>query len=114
MIRRPPRSTLFPYTTLFRSGQAEVRGVAGTWKDLTDNVNFMAANLTTQVRGIAKVATDAANGNLKRKLVVETKGEIAEPADTINGMIDTLAVFADPGTEVAREVGDRGKLGGHP
>src|SRR5207237_8805656 len=67
-------------------GQAEVRGVGGTWKDLTDNVNFMAANLTTQVRGIAKVVTDVANGNLKRKLVLETKGEIAELADTINGM----------------------------
>ena len=93
-------------------GQAEVRGVAGTWKDLTDNVNFMAANLTTQVRGIAKVVTDVANGNLKRKLVLETKGEIAELADTINGMIDTLAVFADQVSNVAREVGIEGKLGG--
>ncbi|MCU1239063.1 MAG: sensor hybrid histidine kinase, partial [Candidatus Solibacter sp.] len=93
-------------------GQAEVRGVAGTWKDLTDNVNFMAANLTTQVRGIAKVVTDVANGNLKRKLVLETKGEIAELADTINGMIDTLAVFADQVSNVAREVGIDGKLGG--
>jgi HAMP domain-containing protein/signal transduction histidine kinase/DNA-binding response OmpR family regulator len=93
-------------------GQAEVRGVAGTWKDLTDNVNFMAANLTTQVRGIAKVVTDVANGNLKRKLVLETKGEIAELADTINGMIDTLAVFADQVSNVAREVGKEGKLGG--
>ncbi|HYL74231.1 MAG TPA: HAMP domain-containing protein, partial [Bryobacteraceae bacterium] len=74
-------------------GQAEVKGVAGTWKDLTDNVNFMAANLTTQVRGIAKVVTAVANGDLKRKLVLETKGEIAELADTINGMIDTLATF---------------------
>ena len=92
-------------------GQAEVRGV-GTWKDLTDNVNFMAANLTTQVRGIAKVVTDVANGNLKRKLVLETKGEIAELADTINGMIDTLAVFADQVSNVAREVGIEGKLGG--
>ena len=80
-------------------GQAEVRGVAGTWKDLTDNVNFMAANLTTQVRGIAKVVTAVANGDLKRKLVLETKGEIAELADTINGMIDTLAVFADQVTQ---------------
>jgi signal transduction histidine kinase/DNA-binding response OmpR family regulator/HAMP domain-containing protein len=93
-------------------GQAEVRGVAGTWKDLTDNVNFMAANLTTQVRGIAKVVTDVANGNLKRKLVLETKGEIAELADTINGMIDTLAVFGDQVSNVAREVGIEGKLGG--
>ncbi|MGO4881291.1 MAG: HAMP domain-containing protein, partial [Bryobacteraceae bacterium] len=93
-------------------GQAEVRGVAGTWKDLTDNVNFMAANLTTQVRAIAKVVTDVANGNLKRKLVLETKGEIAELSDTINGMIDTLAVFADQVSNVAREVGIEGKLGG--
>jgi HAMP domain-containing protein/signal transduction histidine kinase/CheY-like chemotaxis protein len=93
-------------------GQAEVKGVAGTWKDLTDNVNFMAANLTTQVRGIAKVVTAVAMGDLKRKLVLETKGEIAELADTINGMIDTLATFADQVTTVAREVGVEGKLGG--
>ena len=93
-------------------GQAEVKGVAGTWKDLTDNVNFMAANLTTQVRGIAKVVTAVANGDLKRKLILETKGEIAELADTINGMIDTLATFADQVTTVAREVGIEGKLGG--
>ena len=93
-------------------GQADVRGVAGTWKDLTDNVNSMAANLTTQVRGIAKVVTAVANGDLKRKLVLETKGEIAELADTINEMIDTLAVFADQVTTVAREVGIEGKLGG--
>jgi HAMP domain-containing protein/signal transduction histidine kinase/CheY-like chemotaxis protein len=93
-------------------GQAEVKGVAGVWKDLTDNVNSMAGNLTTQVRGIAKVVTAVANGDLKRKLVLETKGEIAELADTINGMIDTLAVFADQVTTVAREVGIEGKLGG--
>ncbi len=93
-------------------GQAEVRGVAGVWKDLTDNVNSMAANLTTQVRGIAKVVTAVANGDLKRKLALETKGEIAELADTINGMIDTLAVFADQVTSVAREVGIEGRLGG--
>ncbi len=93
-------------------GQAEVKGVAGICKDLTDNVNFMAANLTTQVRGIAKVVTAVANGDLKRKLVLETKGEIAELADTINGMIDTLATFADQVTTVAREVGIEGKLGG--
>ncbi|MBI4248486.1 MAG: response regulator, partial [Elusimicrobia bacterium] len=93
-------------------GQAQVKGVAGTWKDLTDNVNSMAANLTTQVRGIAKVVTAVANGDLKRKLVLEVKGEIAELAETINGMIDTLAVFADQVTTVAREVGIEGKLGG--
>jgi HAMP domain-containing protein/signal transduction histidine kinase/DNA-binding response OmpR family regulator len=93
-------------------GQADVRGVAGTWKDLTDNVNLMAANLTTQVRGIAKVVTAVANGDLKRKLVLETKGEIAELADTINAMIDTLARFADQVSNVAREVGIEGKLGG--
>jgi HAMP domain-containing protein/signal transduction histidine kinase/DNA-binding response OmpR family regulator len=93
-------------------GQAEVRGVAGTWKDLTDNVNLMAGNLTNQVRGIAKVVTAVANGDLKRKLVVDAKGEIAALADTINGMIDTLATFADQVTTVAREVGVEGKLGG--
>src|SRR5215203_4010955 len=93
-------------------GQAEVKGVAGTWKDLTDSVNQMAGNLTTQVRGIAKVVTAVANGDLKRKLVLETKGEIAELADTINAMIDTLATFADQVTTVAREVGIEGKLGG--
>ena len=75
-------------------------------------VNFMAGNLTNQVRGIAKVVTAVANGDLKRKLVLETKGEIAELADTINGMIDTLAIFADQVTTVAREVGMEGKLGG--
>ncbi len=93
-------------------GQAEVRGVAGTWKDLTDNVNSMASNLTGQVRGIAKVVTSVANGDLKRKLTVDAKGEIAALADTINGMIDTLATFADQVTTVAREVGVEGKLGG--
>ena len=93
-------------------GQAEVKGVAGTWKDLTDNVNFMADNLTNQVRSIARVVTDVANGNLKRKLVLEAKGEIEQLADTINFMIDTLATFADQVTSVAREVGSEGKLGG--
>ncbi len=93
-------------------GQAQVSGVSGTWKDLTDNVNFMASNLTNQVRGIAKVVTAVANGDLKRKLLVEAKGEIAELADTINSMIDTLATFADQVTTVAREVGVEGKLGG--
>jgi HAMP domain-containing protein/signal transduction histidine kinase/CheY-like chemotaxis protein len=93
-------------------GQAHVKGVSGTWKDLTDNVNFMAANLTNQVRSIAKVVTAVANGDLKRKLLVEAKGEIAELADTINSMIETLATFADQVTTVAREVGVEGKLGG--
>jgi signal transduction histidine kinase/HAMP domain-containing protein/DNA-binding response OmpR family regulator len=93
-------------------GQAEVKGVAGTWKDLTDNVNFMASNLTSQVRGIARVVTAVANGNLNRKLQVEALGEIAELADTINAMIDTLATFADQVTTVAREVGIEGELGG--
>ncbi len=93
-------------------GQAQVRGVAGTWKDLTDNVNSMAENLTSQVRGIARVVTAVANGDLRRKLTVEAKGEIAELSDTINAMIDTLAVLADQVTTVAREVGIDGKLGG--
>ncbi len=93
-------------------GQAVVKGVAGTWKDLTDSVNFMAGNLTNQVRGIAKVVTAVANGDLKQKLLVEAKGEIAALADTINGMTDTLAIFADQVTSVAREVGVEGKLGG--
>jgi HAMP domain-containing protein/signal transduction histidine kinase/ActR/RegA family two-component response regulator len=94
-------------------GQARVPGVAGTWKDLTDNVNFMASNLTTQVRGIVKVVTAVANGDLKQKLVgVEAKGEIAALADTINSMTDTLGIFADQVTTVAREVGIEGKLGG--
>jgi HAMP domain-containing protein/CheY-like chemotaxis protein/signal transduction histidine kinase len=93
-------------------GQAQVRGVAGTWKDLTDNVNMMASNLTNQVRGIAKVVTAVARGVLKQKLNVESRGEIAELADTINDMIDTLATFADQVTTVAREVGVEGKLGG--
>jgi len=93
-------------------GQAQVKGVSGTWKDLTDNVNFMAGNLTGQVRGIAKVVTAVANGDLKQKLTVEAKGEIAALADTINSMIDTLATFADQVTSVAREVGVEGKLGG--
>jgi HAMP domain-containing protein/signal transduction histidine kinase/CheY-like chemotaxis protein len=93
-------------------GQAMVEGVAGTWKDLTDNVNSMAGNLTSQVRGIAKVVTAAARGDLGRKLTVEAKGEIAELADTINGMTDTLATFAEQVTTVAREVGVEGKLGG--
>jgi HAMP domain-containing protein/CheY-like chemotaxis protein/GAF domain-containing protein len=93
-------------------GQAEVPGVSGTWKDLTDNVNSMAANLTDQVRGIAKVVTAVADGDLKQKLTVQAKGEIASLAETINNMIDTLATFADQVTGVAREVGVDGRLGG--
>ena len=93
-------------------GQAQVEGVGGTWKDLTDNVNMMATNLTNQVRGIADVVTAVASGDLKRKLAVEAKGEIAALANTINGMIETLATFADQVTNVAREVGIEGKLGG--
>jgi HAMP domain-containing protein/signal transduction histidine kinase/DNA-binding response OmpR family regulator len=93
-------------------GQAQVPGVAGTWKDLTDNVNVMAANLTEQVRGIVKVVTAVANGDLKRKLTVNAKGEVAALADTINNMTDTLATFADQVTTVAREVGVEGRLGG--
>jgi HAMP domain-containing protein len=93
-------------------GQAQVAGVAGTWKDLTDSVNFMAGNLTSQVRGIAQVVTAVANGDLKRKLTIESKGEIAELASTINAMTDTLATFSDQVTTMAREVGVEGKLGG--
>src|SRR5207247_1878197 len=86
-------------------GQAVVEGVSGTWKDLTDSVNSMAGNLTDQVRGIAKVVTAVANGDLKQKLAVQAKGEIAALADTINSMIDALATFADQVTTVAREGG---------
>src|SRR3569833_2783062 len=93
-------------------GQAYVKGVAGTWKDLTDSVNFMAGNLTSQVRGFAKVVTAVANGDLQQKLTVEAKGEIATLTETINCMIVTLATFADQVTTVAREVGVEGKLGG--
>jgi HAMP domain-containing protein/signal transduction histidine kinase/DNA-binding response OmpR family regulator len=93
-------------------GQAQVLGVGGTWKDLTDNVNFMAANLTDQVRGIVKVVTAVANGNLRQKLTVEAKGEVAALAETINNMTDTLATFAEQVTNVAREVGVEGRLGG--
>ncbi|WP_406699623.1 HAMP domain-containing protein [Singulisphaera sp. Ch08] len=93
-------------------GQAQVRGVAGVWKELTDSVNSMAGNLTSQVRGIAKVVTAVANGDLKRKLIVEAKGEIASLSDTINEMTDTLATFAEQVTTVAREVGVEGQLGG--
>jgi HAMP domain-containing protein/CheY-like chemotaxis protein/signal transduction histidine kinase len=93
-------------------GQAEVPGVAGTWKDLTDSVNVMAANLTDQVRGIVKVVTAVADGSLRQKLTVEAKGEVAALAETINNMTDTLATFAEQVTNVAREVGVEGRLGG--
>ncbi len=93
-------------------GQAQVAGVAGTWKDLTDNVNFMASNLTEQVRGIVRVVTAVATGNLNRRLTLHAKGEIAALADTINNMTDTLATFAQQVTNVAREVGVEGRLGG--
>jgi HAMP domain-containing protein/CheY-like chemotaxis protein/signal transduction histidine kinase len=93
-------------------GQAVVQEVAGTWKDLTDSVNVMAANLTDQVRGIVKVVTAVADGNLRQKLTVEAKGEVAALAETINNMTDTLATFAEQVTNVAREVGVDGRLGG--
>src|SRR5262249_53502915 len=93
-------------------GQAEVPGVGGTWKDLTDSVNVMATNLTDQVRGIVKVVTAVADGNLRQKLTVEAKGEVAARAEAINNMTNTLATFAEQVTNVAREVGVDGRLGG--
>jgi len=93
-------------------GQANVRGVAGTWKDLTENVNYMASNLTGQVRNIAEVTTAVANGDLSKKITVDVKGEILELKDTINTMVDQLNAFAGEVTRVAREVGTEGKLGG--
>ncbi|MCW2961768.1 MAG: two-component hybrid sensor and regulator, partial [Thermoleophilia bacterium] len=93
-------------------GQAEVRGVSGVWRDLTDNVNLMASNLTTQVRGIVKVVTAVAEGDLDQKFVLEAKGEVAGLAETINDMIDKLRRFSEQVTEVAREVGTEGRLGG--
>ena len=93
-------------------GQAQVSGVAGTWKDLTDNVNSMASNLTGQVRNIAEVATAVARGDLSRKITVDVRGEILELKDTINTMVDQLNAFAGEVTRVAREVGTDGKLGG--
>ncbi|WP_456300262.1 HAMP domain-containing protein [Saccharopolyspora oryzae] len=93
-------------------GQARVHGVAGTWKDLTDNVNIMADNLTNQVRNIAQVATAVAGGDLSKKITVEAKGEVAALAETINGMVETLRAFAEQVTLVAREVGTEGSLGG--
>src|SRR5205823_4382097 len=91
-------------------GQAQVKGVAGTWKDLTDNVNFMANNLTNQVRNIAEVTTAVARGDLTKKITVDVKGEILELKNTINTMVDQLSSFASEVTRVAREVGTEGKL----
>ncbi|MGW3344827.1 HAMP domain-containing protein [Nonomuraea rubra] len=93
-------------------GRAEVKGVLGTWKDLTDNVNFMASNLTTQVRSIAQVTTAVANGDLSKKITVDARGEILQLKDTINTMVGQLSAFADEVTRVAREVGTEGRLGG--
>src|SRR5207247_2530746 len=93
-------------------GQAQVPGVAGTWKDLTDNVNWMASNLTAQVRNIAEVATAVARGDLSRKITVDVRGEILELKNTINTMVDQLTGFASEVPRVAREVGTDGKLGG--
>src|SRR5712691_5095892 len=93
-------------------GQAYVRGVSGVWKDLTDNVNFMAGNLTGQVRNIAQVTTAVANGDLSKKIDVDARGEILELKTTINTMVDQLSAFADEVTRVAREVGTEGRLGG--
>jgi HAMP domain-containing protein len=92
-------------------GQAQVKGVAGTWKDLTDNVNMMAANLTGQVRNIAEVTTAVANGDLSKKITVDVKGEMLELKSTINTMVDQLNSFASEVTRVAREVGSEGKAG---
>ena len=93
-------------------GQADVKGVAGTWKDLTDSVNSMAGNLTGQVRNIADVTTAVANGDLSKKITVDVRGEILELKNTINTMVDQLRSFASEVTRVAREVGTEGKLGG--
>src|SRR5439155_16141715 len=93
-------------------GQAEVRGVSGTWKDLTDNVNIMAGSLTSQVRDIAQVTTAVANGDLSKKITVDVRGEILELKNTINVMVDQLSSFAGEVTRVAREVGTEGILGG--
>ena len=93
-------------------GQARVDGVAGTWKDLTDSVNFMAGNLTSQVRQIAQVTTAVARGDLSQKIDVDARGEILELKNTINTMVDQLSSFADQVTRVAREVGTDGRLGG--
>src|SRR6185312_2922764 len=92
-------------------GQAEVRGVAGTWRDLTDSVNFMAGNLTSQVRNIAEVTTAVANGDLGKKITADARGELLELKNTVNTMVDQLNSFASEVTRVAREVGTEGKLG---
>src|SRR5262249_40173295 len=93
-------------------GQAEVQGVAGTWKDLTDSVNSMAGNLTAQVRNIAEVTTAVANGDLSKKITVDVRGEILELKNTINTMVDQLASLATEASRVVREVGTEGRLGG--
>src|SRR5260370_19249014 len=93
-------------------GQAKVKGVSGTWKELTDNVNFMAGNLTSQVRNIAQVTTAVARGDLSKKITVDVKGEILELKNTINTMVDQLSSFAAEVTREGREVGTEGKLGG--
>src|SRR5262249_40526994 len=93
-------------------GQALVKGIAGTWKDLTDNVNSMASNLTAQVRNIAEVTTAIAGGDLSKKITVDARGEVLELKNTINTMVDQLSSFASEVTRVAREVGTEGKLGG--
>src|SRR3989475_410458 len=93
-------------------GQAHVRGVAGVWKDLTDNVNLMAGNLTSQVRNIAEVTTAVQQGDLSKKITVDVRGEILELKQTINTMVDQLNAFANEVTRVAREVGTEGRLGG--
>src|SRR5213076_2581713 len=93
-------------------GQADVKGIGGVWKDLTDSVNSMAGNLTAQVRNIAEVTTAVANGDLSRKITVDVRGEILELKNTINVMVDQLNAFAGEVTRVAREVGTEGRLGG--
>src|SRR5687768_13547188 len=93
-------------------GQADVRGVAGTWKDLTDNVNAMAGNLTVQLRDVSKVATAIASGDLSKKITVDARGEILQIKEVINTMVDQLGSFASEGTRVAKEVGTEGALGG--
>src|SRR4029078_1720908 len=94
-------------------GQASVEGVRGTWKELTDNVNQIASNLTNQVRDISAVATPIARGDMPRKISVEVRGELLDLKNVINTMVDTLSSFADEVTRVARDVGVAGKIGGH-
>src|SRR5438034_5685541 len=93
-------------------GQAKVKGASGVWRDLTDNVNTLAANLTTQVRNIAEVTTAVANGDLSKEITVDVRGEVAELKNTVNKMVGQLSSFADEVTRVAREVGEEGRLGG--